>query len=554
MIRRDLLLAWVLTLASVGALAIFDASDPDLGFHLATGRAILASGTLPTTNVLSFAEPNQAWVLQQGWPALLFELLWQNGGIACVILVKAVVITATWALVLATTLRLGASPVMGCVVTIFAASSCAFRFVERPLIFSNLALAATAFCVSTAVLGHKVKRWPLAGAGLIAALSCHLHAGAVLCFVFLFSVAADLALGNVIGWLCRKTGSDRGRSAAALTVTALGALGLAAVSLAAYHPFGLRVLLVPFRMATDAYLATHLVEFRPPWAMSFGMLAPYWILLLASGVLVTAGRIPTAWRVALVIFAALSLKHVRLVDAFAIVMAGPFAAGLMTFFSPQGPPARFGAPLRSLAVILAIAAPVLHHRRFPLGLGYNPAIWPLPLFRTVRDLHLKGPAFVSDGWAGPWLAFNYPKEKAYFFPAFDAFSERFVREDYMDVRYGRPGWDLKLNRYGVDLVVLKHTSAGERAFQGGAANLRQHLARDGRWSLVAFDDSGAVFVRNSGSNTLQARALNVPGVDVDRVEIWGPIQPARLALESAWRRGERSQRLATLRHLADPKQ
>jgi len=44
---------------------------------------------------------------------------------------------------------------------------------------------------------------------------------------------------------------------------------LAAVTLMLYHPLALRVLEVPFVMAKDAFLAEHLIEFRPPSRFPF---------------------------------------------------------------------------------------------------------------------------------------------------------------------------------------------------------------------------------------------------------------------------------------------
>ncbi len=536
----------MLTLASVAALAIFKASDPDLGFHLATGRAILQTGALPMTNVLSFAEPAHEWVLQQGWPALLFERLWHWGGIDAVIMCKAAVVVATWSLVLATARRLGATPPIACATTVFAAWSCAFRFVERPLIFSNLALAAVVFFLSRA--WSRPARWlpSMIAVVVVTAAACHVHAGAVFSFVLLVTAAGGLlAAGAIHGAL--PSGEPAGlRPAAIPLVAAVAALVLAGFTLALYHPFGLRVLEVPFQMGTDHFLAQHLIEFRPPWATPFRIVAAYWAFLALTTALLIARRIPTGWALPVLAFAVLSLRHVRIVDCFAIVACGPVAAAIAAVMQARRSLAWRRLWAWPVSIALAIAGPVEQSSRVPLGLGYNLAVWPLPLFEIVRREQLRGPAFVSDGWAGPWLAFFYPAERVFFFPSFEAFSTRFVREEYFDVRYGKPGWDTTLDRHGVELVLLKYTSPREQEFQGGSDNLRQRLARDPRWTLVAFDDMGAIFVRSTGVNAAQARARGIPGVDPDRLLFLGPPDLSRAGLEAAWRRGEHSTRLAAL--------
>jgi hypothetical protein len=48
-------------LAGVG-----EARDADLGFHLATGRAIRAAGHMLDHNSLTFIQPSPQWVVSQG--------------------------------------------------------------------------------------------------------------------------------------------------------------------------------------------------------------------------------------------------------------------------------------------------------------------------------------------------------------------------------------------------------------------------------------------------------------------------------------------------------
>ncbi len=138
------------------------------------------------------------------------------------------------------------------------------------------------------------------------------------------------------------------------------------------------------------------------------------------------------------------------------------------------------------------------------------------MFAFIADQKLVGPAFVSDGWAGPFLGVFYPGERAFFDPRFEAYSPGFVRDVYRSIRYGDPGWDEQLDRYGVQMVLLKYTTPGERARQHGHDNLRQLLVRDPRWALVGFGDTGELFVRRDGPNAGVVAMYDIPGVDPDR--------------------------------------
>ncbi len=521
MLRKEFAAGLTLVFLTVALLATFEASDPDLGFHLATGRAIRALGHLPDRNVLTFAEPEQPWVLQQGVPALWFELLFQWGGIALLILTKALVVAFTFAAIFLAATKLGAQPSIAAVTVIGAAWASAFRFVERPLIFSNLALAVVLWALLSArtASGKERRAWLILATVTVAA-ACNLHAGAVFSLILLVIVAVALALEPLRAHLpvLGPPHSPAGvRAAFALMGVALASTVLAVAALSLYHPFPLRVLEVPFVMGRDGFLAEHLIEFRQPYRFPFALLGGYWLFAAVTVVLlVTRARsLPLAAWAAPTAFGLLSVRYVRFVDLFAMVAAPVLALALSDVTSTL----RLSRwPWLRAAVVLGVAltASMVHGARYPRILRFAPHTWPHELFAFVSDEQLHGPAFVSDGWAGPYLAFFYPRERAYFFPAFDAFSPALYRE-YMHIRYGRSGWDHKLDSYGIQLCILKYTSPNERRYQAGAPNLRQRLAADPRWALVDFDDLGAIFARRGGVNSKVADRFGLSGVDPDRM-------------------------------------
>jgi hypothetical protein len=145
--------------------------------------------------------------------------------------------------------------------------------------------------------------------------------------------------------------------------------------------------------------------------------------------------------------------------------------------------------------------------------------WPLALNTFVQREHLVGPAFVQDGWAGPYLGLRYPEERVFFHPAYESYSVEFFRNSYMRTRDGEPGWEETLARHGVALVMMKYTSPRERARQEGRPNLRARLAESAAWALVAFDDHGEIYVRREGANHEAAERLGILGVDPDRLAL-----------------------------------
>jgi hypothetical protein len=545
--------AATLVAAVAAALAWTEFADGDLGVHLATGREVLQSGRIPATNVLSFTHPEQPWDLHQWLPGVLFELIQRAQGLLGLQLLRAALVSATWLAVFAAARLLGASALAAALGTVLGAAASAFRFELRPYLFTHLALAATlafaaGFLRARARDDVRAARRALVGAALVPVAACHFHAGVVDSWLLMLALAAGTALEPLRARLLPSPPQPpAGLRAAAAPALALGAsVVLAALSLALYHPIGARILLFPFAMGSNAYLAEHLVEFRPPWRFPVAMLLPYWALLALAFALAAAQarRLHLFWAIALAGFALLSLKHVRLCFGFAIVAAPIVAAGIGPWL------ARARGLLRAALLVAVIAGALLHRgERARFGVGLAQWTFP-PLFDYVQRHDLAGEAFVSDAWAGPWLGRFYPRRRAFFDNRLEAYPPEFVRDVYQRIRYGRPGWDTLLDRHRVEVVLLRYTTPGEARLQGGAPNLRQRIVRDPRWTLVTFDDDGMLCVRTAGSNAAHARAFALPFVDPDGLRFLAAPRTAAVALRREIERGNRSARVRLFAALA----
>jgi hypothetical protein len=542
----------LLPMASVFAMSCFQASDPDLGFHLATGRAVLSLGEIPATNVLTFTQPEHPWMLHQWVPGVIFELVHERSGIAGVILTKAAIVTCLWAFVLASTRRLGTSPIAAASATLLCATAASFRFVERPLIFSHLGLAVVLYLGTRIVTSTTAgaQRWNGAALAAVMAIVCHIHAGAVYLFLLAFALGMGLVLDR--WWLSDSSQSRTGLAPGAeVGGWMIIAVLIAAATLALYHPYGLRVLGTPFDMGTDAHFAAHLVEFRRPWQFPFSYLRTYWLLVpIAVIAIASAGRRQTLFAVfAVGGFLLLSFRFVRLAFAFSLV-ATPWIA---LAFDRWTRSARLTRPQligALLVVLLSVLGPTENWRRFPTGLDYNPHFFPRELFDVIDTLGVEGDLYTSDRWASPLIGFYWPDRRSFFDPRMDAFSREFVVDEYLHVRYGREGWTEILRRYDVEGVLLAYTSRGEAEFQDGAPNVRQHLVTSDEWALIWFDDRGELFVRTEGPNAPLAVSLGIPNFDPDRMDYLAEPRTIAAPLMTALGRGPESARLSAAAAIA----
>lgn len=540
-----------LPLASVFAMACFQASDPDLGFHLATGRAVMSMGEIPSTNVLTFTQTDQPWLLHQWVPGVIFEWVRVRAGIEGIILTKAAFVVVLWAFVLAACRRLGASRTASAVATVGCATVASFRFVERPLLFSHLGLAVCLYLGCRLITSSERSAQLRAGGGLalVMALTCHVHAGAVYLFLLAFALGVGVAID--LWWLTAprsRVGLLAGGEVGGWMVVAVLVAGL---TLAIYHPYGIRVLNTPFDMGTDAHFAAHLIEFRRPWQFPFSYLWTYWLLVpCAVLAIASAGRRQSLFGAFVVGgFLLLSFRFVRLAFAFAVV-AGPWLALALDRWSARLPVTRRATIGALLVAALALTAPLENWRRFPTGLDYNPHFFPRELFDQIDALGVEGDLYTSDRWASTLIGFYWPERRSFFDPRMDAFSREFVIDEYLHVRYGREGWEEILDRYDVEGVLLAYTSPGEASFQDGADNVRQLLVRSENWALVWFDDLGALYVRVDGPNAGVADSHAIPNFDPDRMDYLAPPRALADSLSEALGRGPESARLVAATAIA----
>ena len=111
---------------------------------------------------------------------------------------------------------------------------------------------------------------------------------------------------------------------------------------------------------------------------------------------------------------------------------------------------------------------------------------------------LPGEVLVSDGLAGTWLWQVWTpqmplRNRVLVHNCLECYRDTTYIDVYQKLRYGEPGWEQTLAKYAIRSFALKHTSPGERRFQGGKPNLRQQLFYSDRHVLVDFDDVVSVY-------------------------------------------------------------
>ncbi len=491
-------------------LALFQLHNDDAFFHVATGRWILQHGHVPLHNPFTYANDGAVWLQHQWLPAVAIALIVDTWGIASLVAVKAAWVGVVF-MVLAWHLDRGRLPIgTGAALLSVTVVASAFRFYERPFLCSALALAITA----TALL-----RWQRRGlvgrllpsvALLTTAVAWQLHAGA------LHSVLAWCALlgGVTLAWVLAMRSDDTSAQEAArralllasgwfLAMVASSLLGLLLLA-----PGGLDVTTLPAHFSANAYWHTHLAEFRP-----LGTNASYGLQWLAVALAVAVAALAAwqrRWAALLLVagFTLLAVRHQRMVWVMGIaIVASAGTLSLRPLIDAKLKGVIWQAGLLVASLLLLALGWMDQEKWFRPGLGadgLDHRRHPVELLREAAKL--PGETFVSDGLAGTWLWLNYRDEdpdgrpltgdqqhRVLIHNCLECYDEATYIDTYQAIRYGLPGWQKKVTDLGIRSFVLKYTTRGERRFQKGEPNVRQHLFQSPDWVLVDFDNVAAVY-------------------------------------------------------------
>jgi hypothetical protein len=484
-------------LGLTAALAWRSIVDVDVGLHLAGGRFVAETGSVPGVDGYTWTLGERAYVAYHwGFQLALYACERAAGAVGLAAL-RLALILATGLLLLDVlrVRRVGASA--GAAVSLLALLCIEWRFTLRPELASWLLAAAQLAVLERHRRDGSAPLWCLPLIQLVWA-NAHVHA-------FGLGLLAIYALEEC--------------ACARRLRTPLAGWSVAAVLATLLNPYGVTGALYPLLLATrlsgSNLFAAHIAELASPLSLALGsesrfaggvQMSAYWTLL---GLAALAGvwhlrRRSFADAAVLAVFGALSLLAVRNLGVFAVVALPATAAALGEWLSAaefvRGGLRRVGDALLAAALAAALLclprvvsgtfyAADRRPDRFEASwcrecLGLDTADW-----LAARDLGGRG---LNDLRFGSVLVWRDPAH-----PVFidgrnevtgETFFARYLRA--LDPKF----WEETQRSFELDYVALLH--------RGGvrAARLARRLLADPDWRLVHVDGGGVVFARATGPN------------------------------------------------------
>lgn len=441
--------------------------DSDAGWHIRTGEAILATGTLPHSDPYSFSRAGQPWYAWEWLADVASGAAHRAAGLGGVALLYAAVIAAGVWLWFRLHWIAGGNFFFAAAMAPLLLTTCSLHWMARPHVVGWLFLLAT-------VIFAELRRPNLVLIALFSILWANLHASFFLApLIFLIYVA-------------KRAGSPRYY------------LSAAAVSLLAplANPYGYHLYTHVFRYLTDSALLSRIGEFQSFDFHSDGsfQIAAALLIGVAGGVLALVRRRPEHFLLA-VLFSFMALRSARVLPLAALVLL-PLANGAIAgALAHAGKLPRFFAYSARLRALDArgnglLLAPLAVLACFALlqtpGLRAA-AGFPADRFPVAAYSHIPTGArlFATDKFGGYLIYRSAGARKVFFDGRSDFYGAAFL-EQYGRLVQVRPGWQRYFNSFGFSHALLPPD-----------APLRAALEQAG-WRVV-YNDKVAVLLTSPGT-------------------------------------------------------
>lgn len=441
----------------------------DLAYQIRAGEIMLDTGRVLETELFTFTARGQPWLNQQWGSQIVLASIFRAGGWELLAIVRAAVVAASfWLLYLACRAR-GAGIRQSAWLCLGALLVSIYAFHPRPQLLAFLLFAST-LAIVAARDRHPSYLWLIPPITLIWA---NVHGSFPLATVLL-----------VLAWI-----EDRreGRHWERTTILA----AIASVAGATINPYGLEVWRYVVALSTNPEVRETIGEWQPP-----SVTTADGFLFYASAVAVVAiaarnhRRLGWPRLIGLLIFFVLGVTAIRGVIWWALA-----APVLIADLFPAAPERRDESPLINTvlaASIVLVGIVFLPWFRPTFASSANSAsadglLSYAPNAYSTRVVEAAEPGtrlFVSQLWAS-WFELVAPDYPVMVDPRIELFSSE-IWDDYDDVSRGTTDWEVIVDRWEIDVLVLSRRQQSA---------LIAVVDRAPGWHSVYEDADGALLVR-----------------------------------------------------------
>jgi hypothetical protein len=458
--------------------------DPDFWWHLATGRYIVETRSIPSHDVFSYTVTDHKWITHEWLTQVGMIGLYRVGGSSALLLATCAVITLAFGFVY---LQCDVRPHLAVFAVLLAALASAVTWGTRPQMLNVLMMALFTYLLDRYRAAQERVLWLFP---VLTALWVNMHSGYFLGFVAMGLVIAGEWVANLVGYRTSRT--------LALPQVRDLAIALAASVIASLlNPNGYKMLWYPFETLGSQAMQQYIQE----WASPDFHRPAYWplaLLLLGGAAAMVFSRRKRDLTDVLSFFgfglaSLLSARHIPLFAVVAAPIWTRYAAQIevgrlhwdLIALSRSRRPWRWEVVVNwGLVLFLLLGgglrvAGVLIENRDVEGRHY-----PLEALKYIAAHGLAAKRmYNSYNWGGYLLWRGY---KVFIDGRADVYLDDFM-DEYVLAYQLRGDWRRPLDRYGVDYVLIERD-----------ASFALLLEASEEWTRAYDDDVAVIFVRAEG--------------------------------------------------------
>jgi hypothetical protein len=453
-------------------------SDPDLWWHIRSGRLILERNAIPHADVYSYSAPGKSWVVQEWGSEVILHTLREIFGLWGIFFWTALMLTAVYVLVARLIYRrmgegMGTWALLG--LTAYAGSA---NWTERPNLFSFLLFVIVLDLLDR----HDRTIWWFVPMAVVWA---NLHGMVILAVGLLAVVTVAEGLKVATRW----EGAD------AVWAKRLGLVTLAGAAATLVNPRGPELIAYALRLVRT--VSTLVTEWASP---DFHEITP---MIFLGLMVITVGALamhpsrpdPTDLALALVgiVLGLQAARNLALASILLGVVAARYLPGALSAVrradAPPRPAAQAGSPMISIvALVVALGAlAMVVAADFPRSDRPRDMVdeeYPLASLEALNREGVR--VFAYDFWAGYLIDTAWPNVRVYHDTRVDMYGRA------QTLRYARtiaalPGWDETLDESCTTHVLVRP----------GRDPLAEVLRRSGLWTIEREERTAVTFVRNA---------------------------------------------------------
>jgi len=465
-------LATLILFIGLFAMATRVAVDSDTFWHLRAGTWMLDHGRLLNFEAFSHTRLNAPWINHSWLTEIPMAALYRAFGYAGLNLATAFIIWFTFLFVYLS--GEGGSYLRAFVIVLAAAASGVY-WSARPQIMSMLLAAIFNYILILYCQRSLNRLWLLP---LLMILWVNLHGGFAIGFILLVINFVGQALVFALRGF-RIPAEQSQRPLPHVAMLWVGGIGLACAAAVAINPYGLQMLLYPFKTVSIGVLQNYIQEWQSP-NFHTREAQVFIILWLATFAAVGFGRrrLDPIDFLSFSAFTGLALLAGRNIAVFAVVAAPILmrhADSAIAELQERWPKLRIAASgstptlvtrIVNWALLVIVAAATVIKAALPLTPSTVDTaiskIAPVGAATYLKTLPVRGAMFNSYNFGGYLTWALYPDRPVFVDGRTDLYDDEFLTE-YLSAYLAEPGWEKTFARYQIALVLVEPNAPIARA-------------------------------------------------------------------------------------------